>query len=66
MKSKEIIRLAEDAGLLEDYDGEFKNLEMFAHFIAQQERKACIQICESYGAWNETAQTIADEIRMRS
>lgn len=32
---------------------------------AQAEREACAKICEGWGAWNNTAQDIALEIRMR-
>jgi len=32
---------------------------------AQAEREACINLCEKYGAWNKTAQDIADDIRLR-
>ena len=32
---------------------------------AQVERDACIELCETYGAWNNTAQDIADDIRLR-
>ena len=31
----------------------------------QVERDACIGICEKYGAWNNTAQDIAEDIRLR-
>ena len=32
---------------------------------AQAERNAIIKRCEEYGAWNSTAQDIADDIRKR-
>ena len=32
---------------------------------AQAERNAIIKLCEEFGAWNKTAQDIADDIRMR-
>ena len=32
---------------------------------AQAERQSIISLCKEFGAWNSTAQDIADDIRMR-
>ena len=48
------------------YDEDLKKIALLAWQAgAQVERDACIDICEKYGAWNNTAQDIADDIRLR-
>ena len=43
-----------------------ENLIKFVSAVEKAEHEAIIGICEEFGAWNTTAQDIADEIRMRA
>ena len=36
--------------------------KLFAEYIAVQEQRRCVKICEYYGGFNKTSQAIADEI----
>ena len=38
----------------------------FATLVAAAEREECAKMCEQFGAWNETAQKCAEDIRARS
>jgi len=42
-----------------------ENVIKFVRAVQQAERGVIIRRCEEYGAWNDTAQYIADDIRMR-
>ena len=69
MNQDEIIRMAQEAGILEteyyDNEGEVK---AFAALVAAAEREACAKVCEDYGR-SEEMQAIgndyADAIRAR-
>ena len=68
MTDKEIWKLAGNYG--EWLNGEVIEINdvgvlEFARAIEEAQRNAIIKLCEEFGAWNSTAQDIADDIRMR-
>jgi len=70
MSREEIIRLAEEAGLLTTTGGYQvwmpDNLERFAALVAAAEREACAKIVEQYcGAWDDAGYALSQAIRAR-
>jgi hypothetical protein len=41
------------------------DVEKFAELVRADEREACAKLCEEWGAWNNTAQGCAQDIRAR-
>lgn len=68
MNKADIIRMAKEAGFDGDIWGCYgyeSELTRFAELVAASEREACAKLCEEWGAFNDTAQNIADAIRQR-
>lgn len=75
MTQDEIIRMAEESGMTQYVAAHNKYLERFAALVAQHEREACAEICDSHAKhfnrnelqweWSDEAAACADEIRAR-
>lgn len=44
-----IIRLAREAGVIDEFDDMFPRMERFAALVAAHEREACAKVCEKDG-----------------
>lgn len=75
MTQDEIISMAEESGMTQYVAAHNKYLQRFATLVAQREREACAEICDSHAQhfnrnelrweWSDEAAACADEIRAR-
>ena len=67
MNREDIIRMAREAGLVEEFHGVFPSMERFAKLIVSAEREACAKICDGYsdGRHANMADLCAEAIRAR-
>lgn len=47
MNREDIIRMALESGMLEEFHGFFPSMEHFAALVAAAEREACARVCEN-------------------
>jgi hypothetical protein len=71
MNDKELIQMADlcAAGLMAsgatEEEIQHRSKVVLAELVRQDEREACAKLCEEWGAWNNTAQGCAQDIRAR-
>jgi hypothetical protein len=81
MNRDDIVKLAREAGMAQEFHGVFPSMERFAAFVEkhaiaasmpaiklsmQAEREACADICDQHASIEGIAQRCAAEIRARS
>jgi hypothetical protein len=71
MNDKELIQMADlcAAGLMAsgatEEEIQHRSKVVLAELVRKDEREACAKLCEEWGAWNNTAQGCAQDIRAR-